>query len=231
MRTRTRTPGFTLIELLIAVVVLAVMAALAWRGLDAVARTRDAALARSRAADRLSLSLRQLDADLRAARDEGALLPAVSLAGNGDLLIVRRAPEALGADPRSWPPHGTPADAGLVEVARWGLRGGNWMRWASTPSASPGPVAAAMQAPQGPGLALLPGVAEVKFLVFRYAGIGLLTQSGAWVNPYTASGGGNGNDPVAMTLRTPAALRVTLRIGAAPLRGTLTREFLIENRQ
>ncbi len=231
MRMHARTRGFTLIELLIAIVVLAIMAALAWRGLDAVARARDAALERSRAADRLSLSLRQLDADLRAARDEGAALPAVSLAGNGDLLIVRRAPEALGGDPRAWPPNGTPADAGLMEVARWGLRGGRWMRWASTPSASPRVLAAAMQAPQGSGLALLPGVEEAKFLVFRYAGIGLLSQSGAWVSPYTASSGGHGNDAVALTLRTPAALRVTLRLAAPPLRGTVSREILIENRQ
>ncbi|MGE0072697.1 MAG: type II secretion system protein J, partial [Thiomonas sp.] len=38
---RARPAGFTLIELLVAVTILAVVAALGWRGLDTVARSRD----------------------------------------------------------------------------------------------------------------------------------------------------------------------------------------------
>ncbi len=230
LRHRARGAGFTLIELLVAALIMAVMAALSWRGLDSVAQGRDAANLRLHAAERLSLGLRQMADDLNAARDEGAGLPAVSLAGNGDLLIVRRAPQALGGDVRAWPGARIPADVGLLQVARWGLRDGRWMRWASPPSASPSALLGAMQNPQGQALEVLPDITAMTVLVYRFAGLGLLAQSGAWVNPYTAADG-TGDSPQAAALRTPSALRLTLQSATPDLQGTITREFLLENRQ
>ncbi len=230
MRRPPRSAGFTLIELLVAALILAVMAGLGWRGLNSVAQGRDAASVRMHAAERLSLAMRQLADDLNAASDEGAGLPAVSLGGNGDLLIVRRAPQALGADVRAWPGAQTPLDAGMLEVARWGLRDGRWMRWASAPTALRGMLLGAMQSPQGQPLPVLTDITDVRVLVYRYAGLGLLAQTGAWVNPYTASNA-TGNSPQAIALRTPAALRLTLQSAAPDLQGMIMREFLLENRQ
>ena len=39
---RTRSRGFTLVEVLVALLVLSIMAAMAWRGVDGIVRTRDA---------------------------------------------------------------------------------------------------------------------------------------------------------------------------------------------
>lgn len=227
---RSRSAGFTLIELLVAALILAVMAGLGWRGLNSVAQGRDAANIRMHAAERLSLGLRQLADDLNAASDEGTGLPAVSMSGNGDLLIVRRAPQALGGDVRAWPGAQIPANAGMLEVVRWGLRDGRWMRWASLPSATRSALLGAMQSPQGQALEVLPDITAMTVLVYRFAGLGLLAQSGAWVNPYTAAND-TGNNPQAAALRTPAALRLTLQSAAPDLQGTIVREFLLENRQ
>ena len=226
-----RHAGFTLIELLVAALILAVMAGLGWRGLDSVAQGRDTARTRMHAAERLSLAMRQMADDLAAATDEGADLPAVSLAGNGDLLIVRRAPQAMGADMRAWPGANLPPDAGWLQVARWGLRDGHWMRWASTPSASRGALLAAMQSAQGTAIEALPDITDMRVLVYRYAGIGILQQSGSWSNPYTSANSAASSNPAFASLRTPAALRLTLQSAASDLQGTIMREFLLENRQ
>ncbi len=221
-----RSKGFTLLELLVAAMVLAVMAALSWRGLDGVARGRDAVRASSTAAAQLGLCMQQLRADIDAARDAGRDLPAISVSAKGDLLIVRRAPGS--ATPLDGPP---PRDAGLLQVVRWGLRGGVWRRWTSTPQAQRGPLLAAMRQPAGDGLTMLDGVSGVRFLVFRNAGSGLLQQSGAWVNPYSAADTAASSPSQQASLRTPAGLRVTLQLAGATLRGTITRAFLLENRQ
>ncbi|SCC95857.1 conserved hypothetical protein [Thiomonas sp. X19] len=226
-----RNAGFTLIELLVAALIMAVMAGLGWRGLDSVAQGRDTARTRMHAAERLSLTMRQMADDLAAAADEGAALPAVSLAGNGDLLIVRRAPQAMGEDMRAWPGASLPPDAGWLQVARWGLRGSRWMRWASAPTASRGALLAAMQSPQGTAIEALPDITDMRVLVYRYAGIGILQQSGSWSNPYTSANSAAGSNPAFASLRTPAALRLTLQSAAPDLQGTIMREFLLENRQ
>jgi general secretion pathway protein J len=221
-----RTRGFTLLELLVAAMVLAVMAALSWRGLDGVARGRDAMRASSAASAQLALCMQQLRADVDAGHDAGRDLPAVSVAANGDLLIVRRAPGSV-ATLDGQPPR----DAGLLQVVRWGLRDGVWRRWSSAPQGQRGALLAAMRQPSGSGLPMLDGIGSVRFLVFRYAGSGLLQQSGAWVNPYTAADTAASSPVQNAALRTPAGLRVTLKCAGGALRGTIVRAFLLENRQ
>jgi general secretion pathway protein J len=221
-----RTRGFTLLELLVAAMVLAVMAALSWRGLDGVARGRDAVRASSAASAQLALCMQQLRADVDNAHDSGRDLPAVSVAANGDLLIVRRAPgSVVTLDGRP------PRDAGLLQVVRWGLRDGVWKRWASTPLGQRGALLAAMRQPGTVGLPMLDGISSARFLVFRYAGSGLLQQSGAWVNPYSAADTAASSPAQQAALRTPAGLRVTLKCAGGALRGTIVRAFLLENRQ
>jgi prepilin-type N-terminal cleavage/methylation domain len=81
--------GFTLIELLVAVAILAVVAVLGWRGLDAVARSRDDASRAFTTSSRLADGMQQFGDDLRHAVSQGPGLPAVSVLGGG-LFIVRR---------------------------------------------------------------------------------------------------------------------------------------------
>lgn len=217
-----RARGFTLIELLVALLIMAVMAGLAWRGLDAVARDRDAARQRVTDADRLSLALRQLDLDLASATDAGPAYPAISMAGNGDLLIVRRAAPAAQLDPS------ISSASALLQVARWGLRGTTWLRWVGAPTGDAHALAAQMQAADGSGVAMLAPVRGVRYLVYRLAGADQPQGSGAWVNPYSASGV-QATDPRAAMLRSPAGLRVSLDSDIPGLRGTVSRDMLLEN--
>ena len=243
---RRRGAGFTLIELLVAVTILAVVAALGWRGLDAVARSRDEASSAFTASSRLADGLQQLGDDLRHAAAQGAGLPAVSVIG-GNLFIVRRPAQPLGGDVRAdmGAQVGLPPQAGELQVVRWTVQGGALRRSASTPTDNRAALQSALQNPTAPLLTILPGVADMQIQFYRYAGIGLLQQSGAWVNPGTAANAAaTGNPPIAsasaaattiITLAsnavTPAAVRLRLQLTEPPLTGELQRDFLLDDHE
>ncbi len=89
-----RVRGFTLIEMLVAITILAIIALISWRGLDAVARAREVVSGEINAQRGLQSAFAQLDADLRyAARDPSAStnLPGV-LIGANDLVLLRQTP-------------------------------------------------------------------------------------------------------------------------------------------
>ncbi|MEW6558891.1 MAG: prepilin-type N-terminal cleavage/methylation domain-containing protein [Pseudomonadota bacterium] len=241
---RRRRAGFTLIELLVAVTILAVVAALGWRGLDAVARSRDEASQAFTASSRLADGLQQLGDDLRHAAAQGAGLPAVSVIG-GNLFIVRRPVQPLGGDVRANAEAqlGLPPQAGDLQVVRWTVQDGALKRSASAPTDSRAELQSAVQNPTAPLLTILPGVADMQIQFYRYAGIGLLQQSGAWVNPGT-SANANTTTPIASAsaaatsiitpaanAATPAAVRLRLQLTAPPLTGELQRDFLLDDHE
>lgn len=113
--------GFTLVETLVALAVFAVVAALAWGGLDQLARSR-AHIDREQAALRdLQRSLVRLDADLRRAVDRplqtasGARRPAFE--GRADGFTVSHQPEAVAASVLPG-----------VRASLWQWREGVWQR-------------------------------------------------------------------------------------------------------
>ena len=116
---RRRPRGFTLIELLVAVGLMALMAALSWRGLDGMTRAQAQMRLYSDDVQALQAGLGQWSADL----DALAQQPNVSsLDWDGRALrILRRS---------------TQAASGLVVVA-WSRRAvegsGRWLRWQSPP--------------------------------------------------------------------------------------------------
>ena len=95
MRVDHRTArGFTLIEMLVAITILAIIALISWRGLDAVARSREAVSAEIASQRSLQTVFAQLDGDLRfVARDPAAAtrLPGL-LIEDGNLALLRQAP-------------------------------------------------------------------------------------------------------------------------------------------
>ena len=102
--------GFTLVEVLVALFVMALLAALAWRGLDGVLRSRDISQA---AVDRtmlLATLLTQWEQDLQSLQGDNAV-PALAWDGRS-LRLARR------------------ADGGVRMVA-WSLNGSVWQRWTS----------------------------------------------------------------------------------------------------
>lgn len=103
--------GFTLVEVLVALLIMSVLAALGWQGIDSMARTREVAQASTERTLRLAAVIAQLEADLAALENTPAT-PALAFDGAA-LRLTRRTPVGL-------------------QVVVWALREGRWQRWAST---------------------------------------------------------------------------------------------------
>ena len=106
--------GFTLIEVLVALLIMAILAGLAWQGLDAMVRTRASTDAVMTSTLRLNTVMTQWEQDLAAVQDVRAS-PAISFDGQS-LRLTRRV-------------------EGGVALVVWAVRGGVWQRWASPPLA------------------------------------------------------------------------------------------------
>jgi general secretion pathway protein J len=102
--------GFTLVEVLVALLIMALLAALSWRGLDGIVRARDGSKVAIDRALRLNTVLTQWEQDLQALFDTGDV-PAISFDGQ-TLRLTRR------------------VDEGVALVA-WSVRDGLWRRWAT----------------------------------------------------------------------------------------------------
>ncbi len=108
---RARGRGFTLVEVLVALSIMAVIAGMAWQGLEAMVRSRDAAQASSDATLRTGTALAQWETDLWAVLPTG-VTPALRFDG-AQVQVTREAP------------------GGGVQVVVWSQRDGAWWRWAS----------------------------------------------------------------------------------------------------
>lgn len=102
--------GFTLVEVLVALLVMAIMAAMAWQGIDGIARTRASSESQVDRLLRLNSVLGQWEHDL-ASIQESQVVPALVFDG-ATLRLTRR------------------TDAGLQVVA-WSLRDDAIVRWAA----------------------------------------------------------------------------------------------------
>jgi general secretion pathway protein J len=108
-----RSRGFTLVEVLVALLILALMAGMAWQGVDGIVRARTASQTRLDQTLRLNTVLGQWEKDLGAIQETGAV-PALNFDG-ATLRLTRR------------------TETG-VQVVAWNLRpdtgGTDWLRWA-----------------------------------------------------------------------------------------------------
>jgi general secretion pathway protein J len=100
------------VEVLVALLMMALLATLAWQALDGVLRTRDAGRLAIERTVRLATVMTQWEQDLQAVIDTEAVPP---IAFDGQTLRLTRR-----------------ADAGVALVA-WSVRGGRWQRWAPLP--------------------------------------------------------------------------------------------------
>lgn len=115
-----RAGGFTLVEVLVAMMVMAILAVMAWQGVDGIVRTRDASQARLEQTLRLNTVLAQWEQDLASVHDT-KIVPALTF--DGATLRLTRRTEG-GVQLVTW----------SVRPARNGEPGRNeWQRWAGPP--------------------------------------------------------------------------------------------------
>jgi general secretion pathway protein J len=104
--------GFTLVEVMVALVIMAVLATMAWQGVDGLVRAREGAQRSGEAALRLGTVLLQWEQDLTQIQQSNAA-PGLRFDG-ASLRLTRRAP-------------------GGVQVVVWTLQNRTWYRWAAPP--------------------------------------------------------------------------------------------------
>jgi general secretion pathway protein J len=110
---RARTRGFTLVEVLVALLVMSLLAVMAWQGIDGMVRARDASQQRLEATLRLNTALAQWQQDLLSVQ-QTPVVPGLRFDG-ASLQLTRRAP-------------------GGLQLVVWSLRGGRWLRWTAPPT-------------------------------------------------------------------------------------------------
>lgn len=109
-----RSRGFTLVEVLVALLLMALMTAMAWRGLDGLLRAREITQASIDRSAVLQTALAQWEQDLASVQDSGQGVPALLFDG-ARLRLTRRHPQGL-------------------QVVVWALGEGEWSRWAAAPA-------------------------------------------------------------------------------------------------
>lgn len=215
-----RLAGFTLIEMLVGLVLLAVLALISWRGLDALLRVEERSRERAEAVARLQTSLAQWRTDLDAAVETGQ----VSVLGF-DGRVLRLTRSDAGTHP------------GALRVVGWARRAngagtagaGQWLRWQSPPlytaqalqqawaqagtwAQSPSPADKDLEVPLTP-------LDEWQLFYFRNNG---------WSNPLSSQGQGDDGSGDSADLETlPDALRLVLVLPPGPgVAGRLSLDWL-----
>lgn len=213
---RRRAAGFTLVEVLVALLVLALMASMAWQGVDGIVRARNTSQGQIDRTLRINAVIGQWETDLGAVQDTGAV-PALTFDG-GTLRLTRASEDG-------------------AQVIAWSLRpdqsGSTLLRWAGpvvTNSAALQDSWFASQQLQGsePGqLRALEGVAQ--WQVYYY--FQNQAQSSGWSNAQSTGNvapvSGGASAPVAVQA-LPSGVRLVLEFAPeSGIGGPLTRDTLL----
>lgn len=194
MTSLRRFRGFTLIEVMVALLILSVMAGMAWKGLDGIVRAREISDQSVRRTLRLQAVMTQWQADLNAVVDTQMIDP---LRFDGAAMRLTRQ---------------TP---GGMQVVVWALRSGRWVRWAGPPVTTVGQLqeqwtnSLQFQGWEPGSLAALKGIEQWQVYFFYRGGGGWAnaqSSAGASTNPLVSALGG-GRPPM------PTGVRSVLTLG------------------
>ena len=202
--------GFTLIEVLVALVILSLMALLAWRGIDALLKSREIAQSSIERSSRLQTVMQQWEQDLANVQDS-QVVPALVFDG-ASLRLTRRQPQGL-------------------QVVAWTLRDGTLYRWA-------GPLVQNVTALQDSVERSQQFVADDSQRVTALQGVNnwlmYFYRDNAWSNAQSSAGTVASPAPTASAPQVvnqnqlPTGVRVVIEFGpGSGLQGTLTKTTLL----
>ena len=220
MDMRIKQTGFTMVEVLVALLIMALMAAMAWQGVDAIVRSRDASQQRVETTLRLNTVLAQWEHDL-AMLQETASVPPLSFDG-ATLRLTRRA-------------------AGGIQLVTWALRddqsGSSLHRWASPPYTTRAELqdtwlrSQQFQGSEVGQLRTLDGLSQWQVYFYRGNGWSNAQSSGDVVTPVVAAASapaGAASAPVRQGQALPTGVRLSLAFaeGGANV-GSVIRDTLL----
>jgi len=226
-----RARGFTLVEVMVALLIMSILAVMAWQGVDGIVRTRAASQARLEQTLRLTTVLGQFEQDLQALQETNAV-PGLTFDG-ATLRLTRRAEDGLQVVTWSMRP-----DADTTSHA--------WLRWASPPLRTSTELQETWfqtQQFQGvePGqLRTLSGISRWQVYCWRGNALSNCQSTGnvtrvvpvvpaAPAAGESAPAGGNPATPQVQAVRQqlPSGLRLVIDFAGGELAGTLTRDIEI----
>ncbi len=212
--------GFTLVEVLVALMVMALMAAMAWQGVDGVVRSRNDSQTRLEQTLRLNTVVAQWEQDLGWIQDTGA---APGLQFDGVSLRMTR------------------STAGGMQVVVWSLRPASLTGTNSSNTSSPTPTGEVLQRWAGPVVTSKNELQEQWFRSLQFLGSepGQLSalsglsrwevyffQGNAWANAQsTGNSAGNGSNTNIGSQALPTGVRLVLTFAeGSGNTGALTRD-------
>jgi general secretion pathway protein J len=211
--------GFTLIEVLVAISIMALMALMAWRGIDGMLRTQSSLQQRADQIRTLQAGLAQWQTDL----NQLAELPGTpSWAWDGQVLrLTRRAV--------------VPGDGVLVVGWTWRNDpgrpgGGDWQRWQSAPLKTQQAWQSAWQQVQLWSQTPTPETLAGQVHIHPLSGWQLFVhRGGSWTNPLSSDAGG-ANKTDNPTATVPDGVRLVLTLPTiTPVAGTVTLDWIRPN--
>ena len=201
---RSPVQGFTLIEVLVSLMILAVMSATAWKGLDGITKARDVADGKLKQTLRLQSVMTQWEADLASVMDT-SVVPAWQFDG-ANVRLTRK------------------TGAGSQMVV-WSLRNGQWMRWASVPTMTVGDLqqhwmrSFQLQGREAGTLVALKGLDQWQVYCHR---------NGNWSNCQSSNDVVKGGAKPQTKELLPQAIRLVMTLGAdSGFVGPITRDVIM----
>jgi general secretion pathway protein J len=206
-RTARSQTGFTLVEVLVALSLMAVLAGMAWQGLDGIARARTISQERVEQTLRLNTVLAQWEQDLQSVFDTN-LVPALAFDG-ATVRMVRRRDEGL-------------------QVVAWSLREQRWQRWTGPVVNRPAAlqdswlVSQQLLGNEAAQLRMQDGLASWQVYYYR---------NNAWSNAQSSAGAAapapSASAPPVVRTPLPTGVRIVLAFEGGGLAGNLTRDVLL----
>jgi general secretion pathway protein J len=209
--------GFTLVEVLVALFIMAIMAGMAWRGIDGIARARTIGRERMEQILRVDTVLTQWEQDVAALYKTDVIDP---IAFDGLTMRMTRSTE------------------GGVQLVAWSVHNGDWTRWASPPVTKASDLSEYwMRSQQLLGnepeqLHALHGVTG--WQAYFCQGNNCWANAQSTGNANTPDAGASapppvpgGGAPAKSDTKPPTGVRIVLSFSGSPLQGTLTRDLVV----